>query len=228
MQRAVGNGYVEHNVAGEVIDGAFVARPKVKEHLRALPYKEVAMALQTVESSTARLQVKLAFRFLVLTAARSGMVRGAMWSEIDFENREWRIPAERMKANKEHRVPLSSEAMVALERAVAFRDASGLVFSSPRRPGRPLSDMSMTKLLRDVGLADRTTAHGFRSTFRVWASERTRAGYEVMEMCLAHVVGSLTERAYARSDLFDERRSLMQQWSDYVTKAPAEVVVLYG
>ena len=228
LQWAVAKGYVKHNVAGEVLDAAFPVMPKVKEHLRALPCEDVAMALRVVESSAARLQVKLAFRFLVLTAARSGMVRGARWDEINLEKREWRIPAERMKANKEHRVPLSSEALAVLVCADAVREASTLVFSSPRRPGQALSDMSMTKLLRDVGLADRTTAHGFRSAFRVWASERTSAGYEVMEMCLAHTVGSLTERAYARSDLFDKRRGLMQQWSDYVTNPPAEVVVLYA
>ena len=88
--------------------------------------------------------------------------------------------------------------------------------------------MSLTKLLRDVGLGERATAHGFRSSFRVWASERTSASYAVMEMCLAHTVGSQTERAYARSDLFEKRRILMQQWSDYATEIPADIVVLYG
>lgn len=228
LQWAVAQGYADQNVAGDVIDGALPAMPKVRQHLRALPYEEVGMALRSVESCRARLQVRLAFRFLVLTAARSGMVRGAAWDEFDLEKREWRVPARRMKARQEHRVPLSTGTMAVLERASAFRNISNLVFPSPRKPGQPLSDMSLTKLLRDIGLGERATAHGFRSSFRDWAGERTNASYAVMEMCLAHTVGSLTERAYARSDLFDKRRVLMEQWSDYATEAPADVVVLYG
>ena len=185
--------FVDSNVAARSFKGALPAMPKVKEHLRALPYAEVAAALETIETSPASLSVKLAFRFLVLTVARSGMVRGATWSEIDLVNRKWNVPGSRMKSDKPQRVPLSSAALEVLERARTLRGRPNLLFPSGRRLGRPLSNMAFMKLLRDVGLAERTTAHGLRSSFRDWASEQTSASYSVMEMCLAHTPGSLTE-----------------------------------
>ena len=218
------HGHVEHNAAGEAIDGALPAMPAVRQHLRALPYADVPEALRLVEASNASLAVRLCFRFAVLTAARSGEARGAVWGEIDTGAREWRIPGSRMKGGREHRQPLSDAAMAVLEQAREIRDGSGLVFPSPARPGRPLSDMAMTKLLRDVGLADRTTTHGLRSSFRDWASECTDAPHAVMELCLAHAVGDSTERAYARSDLLEKRRALMQSWANYVTGGDADVV----
>ena len=115
-----------------------------------------------------------------------------------------------------------------LEQAQALKNDSDLVFPSPLKPGRPLSNMTMTKLLRDVKLADRATVHGFRSAFRTWASEQTNTAHAVMEMALAHAVGSSVERSYARSDLFAKRRALMQRWADYVTRSGAEVVQLHG
>ena len=217
------HGYVEHNAAGEQIDGALPSTPAVRQHLRALPYAEVPEALRVVEASRASSAVGLCFRFTVLTAARSGEARGAVWDEIDLDAREWRIPGSRMKGGSEHRQPLSDAALAVLEQARGIRDGSGLVFPSPARPGRPLSDMAMTKLLRDVGLADRTTTHGLRSSFRDWASECTDAPHAVMELCLAHAVGDSTERAYARSDLLAKRRALMQRWADFVTGDDAGV-----
>ena len=219
------HGYIEHNVAGEMIDGALPAMPAVKEHFRALDYREVPAALETVEESTSGLAAKLCFRFLVLTACRSGEVRSATWSEIDMEAREWRIPASRMKNSIEHRVPLSDAALAVLERARILYDGSGLVFPSSARQGRPLSDMTMTKILRTTGLADKTTGHGFRSSFRDWASERTNTDHAVMELCLAHTVGNSVERAYARSDLLAKRRLLMDQWAAYATGASSANVV---
>ena len=210
------HGHVEHNAAGEAIDGALPSMPAVRQHLRALPYADVPEALRLAEASNASLAVRLAFRYLTLTASRPGEVRGATWGEIDTGAREWRIPGSRMKGGSEHRQPLSDAAMAVLEQAREIRDGSGLVFPSPARPGRPLSDMAMTKLLRDVGLADRATVHGFRSSFRDWAAECTDAPHAVMELCLAHAVGDSTERAYARSDLLEKRRALMQQWADFV------------
>ena len=215
------HGYVESNAAGEAIDGALPSMPAVRQHLRSLPYTEVPEALRIVETSNASLAVRLCFRFTVLTAARSGEARGATWAEIDLDAREWRIPGSRMKGGVEHRQPLSDAALEVLEQARPLRDESALVFPSPTRPGRPLSDMAMTKLLRDVGLAGRATVHGFRSSFRDWASERTDAAHATMELCLAHAVGDSTERAYARSDLLSKRRDLMQQWADYVTGGDA-------
>ena len=218
------HGYIEHNVAGEVIDGALPPMPAVKEHYRALPYQEVPAALETVNTSNSSLVCKLCFRFLVLTAVRSGEARGATWAEIDFEKREWRIPASRMKTGTEHRIPLSDEALAVLEQAKILRDGSDLIFPSSVKRGTPLSNMAMTKILRDNDLAARTTAHGFRSSFRDWAGECTNTAHAVMELSLAHKVGSAVEQAYARSDLLAKRRRLMEQWAAYITGAEAELV----
>ena len=210
-------GFMGTNPAGEAIDGALPAMPKVKAHLRALPYQEVGAALETVESSQASVAAKLCFRFLVLTAARSGEARGATWDEIDLQGQEWRISSQRMKAGMEHRVPLSRQALDLLHQASALRDESGLVFPSPLKLGSPLSDMTLTKVLRSVGLAERATVHGFRSSFKNWTLEQTDTPWAVSEAALAHFLGNATEQAYARSDLFDRRRALMQLWADYLT-----------
>ena len=223
---AEAHGYIEHNVAGDAVSGALPAQPAVKEHLRALPYREVAAALETVEASASSLSAKLAFRFTVLTAARSGEVRGATWAEIDMEAREWRIPASRMKAGAEHRVPLSDAALAALEQAHPLRDMSGLVFPSPSRVGRPLSDMTLTKVLRTTGLAERATVHGFRSSFRDWCAD-TGKPRELAEAALAHIVGGV-EGAYFRSDLLERRRRLMADWARYISGDDVTVVQLHG
>ena len=209
--------YCAGNAAGEALNGALPPMPRLKAHHRALPYREVAEALATVDASDASLAAKLCLRFLVLTAARSGEARGAVWDEIDGDAREWRIPAGRMKGGVQHRVPLSGSALGALEQASQLRDDSGLIFPSPVRPGHPMSDMTLTKVLRTTGLADRSTVHGFRSTFRDWASECTNAPHAVMELSLAHAVGSSVEQAYARSDLLAKRRALMDEWADFLT-----------
>ena len=208
------HGYVSENVAREGIDGALPAMPAVKAHFRALPYQEVAAALETVDGSKASKAAKLCLRFLILTAARSG------------EAREWRIPGERMKGGAGHRVPLSDAALVVLERARALDDGSGLIFPSPLRPGRPLSPMTLTKILRDRGLAEWATVHGFRSAFRDWCAE-TGKPREVAEAALAHTVAGI-EGAYFRSDLFARRRALMDQWAAFLAGTDANVVRLYG
>ena len=223
---AMANQFVEHNPAGDGIDAALPRMPKVKRHHRALPYRDVAAALDTVKASTSSEAVKLAFEFLVLTAARSGEVREARWSEIDRQAREWRIPASRMKAGHEHRVPLSEAALNVLGRAEGLQDRSGLIFPSPARQGRPMSDMTLTKLLRDNGLADRATVHGFRSCFRDWCAD-TGKPRELAEAALAHVVGGV-EGAYFRSDLMTRRRALMSGWADYLNSNEAEVIKLHG
>ena len=202
--------------------------PAVKAHFRALPYSEVAGALETIEASRALLSARACLRFVVLTACRSGEARGATWDEIDLEAREWRIPGERMKTGTVHRVPLSDAALAALKLVRPQRGESDLLFPSPRRPGKPLSDMTLTKVLRDSRLADHATVHGFRTAFRTWAAEKTNADHAVMELCLAHHVGTAVERAYARSDLLDKRRQLMNQWAQFVTGDRATVVRLYG
>ena len=215
LKWAQAHGFVEHNMAGEIIDGALPAMPRIKAHFRALPYREIAETLTCIEEGRAGLITKLCLRFLVLTAARSGEARGAVWTEIDMDSAEWRIPAARMKANAEHRVPLSDAALDALRQARRFRDDGGLVFPSSRSVGRSLSDMTLTKMLRDAGLADRTTVHGFRSSFRDWCAE-TGKPRELAEAALAHTVGGV-EGAYFRSDLFERRRRLMDEWAAFLT-----------
>ena len=174
-------------------------------------------ALKTVDASQTSLATKRCLKFLVLTAARSGEARGATWDEIDLQGQVWRIPSDRIKACMEHRVPLSEQALDLLGEASALRDETGLVFPSPLKPGAPMSDMTMTKVLRSTGLAERATVHGFRSSFKNWTLEQTDTPWAVSEAALAHILGNSTEQAYARSDLFDRRRALMQLWADYVT-----------
>ena len=181
-------------------------------HFRSLPYAEVPGALSTVAASGSCDAVKLCFKFLVLTAARSIEARSARWEDVDLQGRTWTIPGHIMKSGKEHRVPLSTEALDVLASAMPLMDGSGLVF--PRSKG-PLSDMTLTKLLRDNGLADKATVHGFRTSFKTWCMETTDTPWAVGEAALAHTLGNSTEQAYARSDLFDRRRVLMQEWADF-------------
>ena len=223
---AMAHKFVRHNVAGEVIDGALPPMPKVKSHYRALPYSEVSALIQTVRSSQACLAAKWCLEFLILTVARSGEARGARWSEMDMDAATWTVPAEHMKANVEHRVPLSPRAMEILEEARSIRDRSDLVFPSPRRGVEVLSDETLRRLLRGFGFADRTTVHGFRSSFRDWAAECTSAPHAVMELSLAHVVGSAVEAAYARSTLIEKRRGLLEQWATYLEAGEERIVTL--
>ena len=185
-------------------------------HFRALPYQEVSEALTTISSLSSSLAVRLCFKWLILTASRSGEARGARWQDIDPEARVWTVPGERMKSGVEHRVPLSHQAMAVLDEAAPLKDDSGLVF--PGVKGKPLADMTLTKVLRDNGLAPRTTVHGFRTSFKTWCMETTDTPWAVGEAALAHTLGNSTEQAYARTDLFDRRRDLMQQWADYTNE----------
>ena len=212
---AMAHGHLDVNPAGEVIDAALPRRKGVPEHHRSLAYQKVGAALNTVEESTSGLAVRLCFRFLVLTAVRSGEARGATWDEIDEDARTWTVPQDRMKMGVLHRVPLSDEAMTVLRRARAL-GTTGLIFPSAGRK-RPLTDMALMQLLRRTGLADRATCHGFRASFRTWAMEQTDVSWAVGESALAHTVGTSTEQAYARSDLFERRRALMAEWDNYVT-----------
>jgi integrase len=165
--------------------------------------------LKSVEGTSAR-----CLEFTILTACRSGEARGATWDEIDLKERVWNIPAERMKAGKAHRVPLSDEA-IELLRALPRMVDEQLVFSG-RKENTPLSDMSLTMLLRRH--VPGITAHGFRSTFRDWAAETTNYPNEVCEMALAHAVGGSVETAYRRSDLYAKRAALMKDWANYATR----------
>ncbi len=189
-------------------------------HFRALPYQAVSDAMGDVAASSSCLAVRLCFKWLVLTSARSGEARGARWTDIDLEARVWTVPGERMKSGVEHRVPLSHQAMAVLDEAAPLKDDSGLVF--PGVKGKPLSDMTLTKVLRDNGLADKATVHGFRTSFKTWCMETTDTPWAVGEAALAHTLGNSTEQAYARTDLFDRRRDLMQLWADFTNETGGE------
>lgn len=226
MEWAQAHGHVEHNAAGEAISGALPSMPSVKAHHRSLSYQDLPAALEAIEASAANVPAKLCFRFVVLTACRSGEARGATWQEIDLEAGTWTIPADRMKTGHEHRIPLSSAALDVLKAASAFRDESGLVFPSPRKRFTQISDTALNGILRTVELADRCVMHGFRSTFRDWCAETGKAR-EIAEAALAHTVGGV-EGAYFRSDLFDRRRDVMDAWARYATRDTGTVVKLHG
>jgi len=198
------------------LDSALPKPAKVAsvEHHAALPIDQVhafVLRLRSAEGMGAR-----ALEFAILTAARSGEVRGATWTEIDTAAAVWSIPASRMKANRPHRVPLSDRALELLDSLHRIA-GSDLVF--PGQAEKPLSDMTLTAALRRMKVE--ATAHGFRSTFRDWCAERTSTPSEVAEMALAHAVGDATEAAYRRGDLFEKRRELMQKWAKFIDTAPA-------
>ena len=193
-------------------------------HFRALPHREVAAALETVRGSEMRPIVKLAFEFLVLTAARSGEVRGAGWTEMSPTGGVWKVPAARMKGNREHRVPLCGRAVEVLEAARAHSDGNPLVFPGAR--GKQMKDMALSGPLNDLEIG--AVPHGFRSSFRDWAAEETNHPREVVEAALAHAVRNRVEAAYARSDLFERRRRLMDDWAAYLGCEPGRAVAQAG
>ena len=213
MDWAVTHGYRLDNPAGRSLLKVLPPVKWVKEHRQALPYVQVPGAVARVRESTADTPTKLAFEFLVLTASRSGEVRAAEWGEMDWEAATWEVPAARMKTRRPHRVPLSGRAMEILQEALSFADGQGLVFPATRS-GKGASPMTFTALLRRLGIP--AVPHGFRSSFRDWVIERTSTPWAVAEAALAHVVGNSTEAAYMRSDLFEQRRALMDRWAEYV------------
>jgi integrase len=200
------------------------ARTKLSRgHHKALAYEALPAFIADLRERQAN--AALALEFTILTAARTGEVIGAVWDEVDVEKAVWTIPADRMKAAKEHRVPLSSRAVEILKQA---RLLSGeTVFTGPA--SERLSGMAMSMLLRRMG--QDVTVHGFRSAFRDWAAECTGYSHEVAEMALAHTIRSKVERAYRRGDLFDKRRRLMDDWATYCATGGAaggDVVPLKG
>jgi integrase len=209
---------------GPAVADRLPTQPKRGNH-EAMPYADLPAFM-------ARLADKggmgaLALRAAILTAARSGEVRGATWAEIDLEAAVWTVPAERMKARRAHRVPLSAACIDLFKQASSIKRAgSDLVFPSGK--GEPLSDMTLTKVLRDMDVA--CTVHGFRSTFRDWAAEQTSLPGEVAEAALAHAVPKAVEAAYRRTDFFDKRRELMEAWAGFALQdeTRATVVPLTG
>lgn len=201
----------------------------VSDRLPAQPPRGnfAAMDYRDVPALMAKLEVKsgigaLAVRATILTAARSGTIREATWEELDLENAVWSIPGEHMKMRRPHRIPLSAEAVAVFREAAGIRRAdSRLIF--PSRTGGALSDMTLTKALRDLG--ERATVHGFRSAFEDWAAEQTSQPREIRRAALAHKVENEVEAAYLRTDFFDKRRGLMDAWGRYATGKEAGQVI---
>jgi integrase len=192
-------------------------QPKKDGHFAAMPYADVpglGEKLRERESVG-----RLALEALILTAARSGEIRGATWSEVDIEAALWTVPATRMKMGRAHVVPLAPAAVAAFSRAKKFKaGASDLVFPG-QNVRKPLSDMTLLKILRDMNLS--VTVHGFRSAFRDWVAEKTNCPGEVAEAALAHTVSNKVEAAYRRTDFLEKRRLLMRDWAAFCSGAPA-------
>lgn len=194
------------------LNRALPRQPKKDGHFAAMPYEDVPAFIEHLHKRNS--VTRLALEFLILTAARSGEVRGAKWSEIDLESKLWTVPANRMKVGKKHTVPLTAAAINVLERARPFyAECSDLVFPG-RNVLRPLSDMTLLKVMRCAELP--FTVHGFRSAFRDWAAERSSYPGEVAEAALAHTVANRVEAAYRRTDYLDKRKLLMKDWADFV------------
>jgi len=194
------------------LNRALPRQPKKDGHFAAMPYEDIPAFIRHLRKRNTL--TRLALEFLILTAARSGEVRGAKWSEIDLESKLWTVPADRMKVGKKHTVPLTAAAINVLERARPFyAECSDLIFPG-RNVLRPLSDMTLLKVMRCAELP--FTVHGFRSAFRDWAAERSSFPGEVAEAALAHTVANRVEAAYRRTDYLDKRKLLMKDWEDFV------------
>ena len=206
------------------LDHLLPARSKVHtvEHHPALPYDEMGTFMAQLREQPG--VAAMALEFLILTAARTGEVIGAEWEEFDLEQKAWTVPASRMKAQREHRVPLAPRAVKLLEKLREMIPSGNYVFPGGR-PGKPLSNMAMLALLKRMGRSD-LTAHGFRSTFRDWAAESTNYPREVAEAALAHTLADKVEAAYRRGDLFEKRRLMMNAWENHckAVKKSADVV----
>jgi integrase len=198
------------------VEGVGKGLPRQTEkrgHFAAIPYAEVPQFVRKLPDVQTSQFARLAFEFLILTAARTNEVLKAEWTEVDFEKAVWTIPPARMKAGREHRVPLSPQAVTLLRTAREIGDGSQLIFPG-RNVDAPMSNMIFLMVLRRLGAA--FTAHGFRSAFRDWASECTNFPREVCEMALAHSIKDKTEAAYRRGDLYQKRRELMTAWERYI------------
>lgn len=205
-------GMVTADPAGEHVKRGLPKGTRCNGHHEAIGYGELPEALIELDSAPASMASVLCLRFIALTAVRSGEARGARWAEIDIEAAEWRIPAARMKARREHRVPLSRPALDVLEAARLLDDGTGLVFPSDKGTGRPITPQSLARVWQTVHAS---TVHGLRSAFRTWALEATLTPWAVAEAALAHQIGNSVEAAYVRSDAMEQRRSLMAEWGHY-------------
>ena len=195
------------------VRAALPRRRSATTHHRAIHHSELGRALKRIDASQAALGTRLATRFLALTATRSGEVRGATWSEMDLEKRVWTVPGSKTKTGRQHRIPLSRQAVDVMRKAEALSSGRRLVFPG-KKPGHPVSRTTLAKLFKGLNLPG--TPHGLRSSFRSWAAE-TDVRREVAERALGHVVRSQVEAAYQRSDLLEQRRAVMQAWADHIS-----------
>ena len=207
------------NPVTAIKDAGVLPKVKVKaKHHKAMRWQDVPEFYTALQGRSA--MAAKALMFTCLTGSRTSEVLGMRWEEIDLEARLWTCPEERMKGGEEHRVPLTDEMLAIIQPLKAMK--SEYVFEGQKRH-KPLSNMSMLMLLRRMGV-EGATVHGFRSTFRDWASEVASAPREIAEMSLSHKIGSNVERAYARSDLLDKRRVLMERWSHFVSDVEGKVI----
>lgn len=215
----------EFYTGDDPVEAALAGLPRQKHDVRhheSLHFDHVPELIRKLSACSAKPESKLALKFLVLTAARTIEVLGAKWDEVDFEKRLWTVPGSRMKTKETHRVPLNSHALDLLERARALSPDSEFIFPN-QNTGNPLSYNTLLFVLqRRLGLT--ATVHGFRSSFKDWASETTNFPNEVSEMALSHKITSSVEAAYRRGDLLEKRRELMAAWADYVCGAKGQVV----
>ena len=193
-------------------------QPRKTGHFEALPYSELPTFLKRLDERPS--VARLALAALILTASRSGEIRLARWGELDLEARTWAIPANRMKSGRDHLVQLSEAAVRLFKRAQAFRQKTGDLVFPGIKERQPLSDMTLLKILRDMGV--QATVHGFRSAFRDWCAEETNVPGEVAEAALAHVVKNRVEAAYRRTDFLEKRRLLMEDWGRYCSSGSAK------
>jgi integrase len=208
---AYAKGYRAAEAPMRSLERGLPRQPKKSGHFEAMSYESLPLFISELRERPS--VGRLALEFLILTAARSGEVRGCTWSEIDLKNEQWTVPAARMKAGKAHVVPLSPAAIDVLQRVRLFQSRDNdLVFAS-QQTGQMMSDMTLLKILRDRNAG--VTVHGFRSTFRDWAAEQTSFAGEVAEAALAHAIPSKVEAAYRRTNFLEKRKVLMQQWADF-------------
>ena len=211
MKWCIAQGFREDNPADDRITAALGSNTQRPQHMKALHHSQVGAAIRTVEATDAHWATIAAFKFLTLTATRSGEVRNATWNEIDLSTAVWTIPSQHTKTGLEHRVPLSTGALAVLATALPRSGGKGLVFPSPT--GRVLSNATMSKLCKENKVG--CVPHGMRSSFRDWCGE-TGVSREVAERALGHEIRNAVEKAYARTDLLETRREVMENWSRYL------------
>jgi integrase len=212
---AYASGYRETEAPMRSISKGLPRQPKKDTHFAAMPYADVPAFMKQLEERESF--SRLALQFAILTAARSGEVRGATWDEVDLEGGVWTVPPHRMKAEREHVVPLSAAALRILRRCNELRTGDEQLVFPGSRPKQPMSDMTLTKLMREMKAP--FTVHGFRSAFRDWVSEETDAQGEIAEAALAHTIPNKTEAAYRRRKLLKKRQRLMGEWARYCSQA---------